>query len=135
VFHRHRLRDDRDAAGGRRAVPDLTAAVTRLDAAFGFRWPHYARRVSTVPFADSILAFCYRNWIGGFVAGMAALAYVRDYRAIGEFTIAYVLTALAAVACFDVFALGSVTAFHLPGHHPSSCGPDYLRAFSTVRKG
>lgn len=126
-------------AAGTRPVPDITAFALRFDAALGFRWFDYVRHVSAVPGLDALLQTCYRNWIAEFVIAMAALAYIGDFRKIGEFTVAYLLTGAASVAClacFDMYSLHSAAAFGLPGfHHPSAAGPETLKALLLLRSG
>jgi hypothetical protein len=126
-------------AAGAHPVPDITASALRFDEAFGFRWFDYVRRVSSTPGLDTLLATCYRNWIAEFVVAMAALAYVRNFQAIGEFTIAYLLTGgvtIVCFACFDMLSLHSAAAFTLPGfHHPSAAGPESLKALRLLRSG
>jgi membrane-associated phospholipid phosphatase len=126
-------------AAGAHPVPDITASALRFDEAFGFRWFDYVRQVSSTPGLDTLLGTCYRNWIAEFVVAMAALAYVRNFRAIGEFTIGYLLTGgvtIVCFACFEMRWLHSAAAFTLPGfHHPSAGGPESLKALRLLRSG
>jgi membrane-associated phospholipid phosphatase len=126
-------------AAATRPILDLTAEAHRLDAALGFRWFDYVRTVSAVPGLDDLMSLCYRNWLGEFAAAMAALAFLRQYRRIGEFTVAYLLTAGATILCFayvDVVAINSVAAFQLTGfHHPTAGGPHYLSTLRALRSG
>jgi membrane-associated phospholipid phosphatase len=126
-------------AAATRPILDLTTRVTRLDAALGFHWFEYVRSVSAIPGLDAVLSLCYRNWLGEFAVAMAALAYLRQYRNIGEFTIAYLLTAGATILCFacvDVVAVNSAAAFAMPGwHHPTAGGPHYLNTLRGLRSG
>ncbi len=126
-------------AAGTRPIVDLTAEATRLDAALGFHWFDYVRTVSSIPGLDGVFAACYRNWLGEFAVAMAVLAYCRQYRNIGEFTVAYLLTAGATILCFafvDVVAVNSVAAFTTPGwRHPTAGGPNYLNTLRGLRSG
>jgi len=126
-------------AAATRPIVDLTEPAHRLDAALGFHWFDYVRTVSAIPGLDGLLSVCYRNWLGEFAVAMAILAFLRRYRAIGEFTVAYLLTAAATILCFafvDVFSINSAAAFDMPGlHHPSASGPHYLSTLRALRSG
>jgi membrane-associated phospholipid phosphatase len=126
-------------AAATRPILDLTAEAHRLDGALGFHWFDYVRTVSAIPGLDALLSLCYRNWLGEFAVAMALLAYLRQYREIGEFTVAYLLTAGATILCFafiDVFSVNSAAAFAMPGlHHPTASGPHYLSTLRALRSG
>jgi len=120
-------------------APDATALVERIDGVFGFHWFNYAYIVSEDAPLCRLLEICYRGWIAEFVVAMAALVYYAKFKAIGEFTVAYMLTSFATVAifaCLDVRSLESVAAYGLPHfHHPSGAGPHYLEGVKALRSG
>ncbi len=120
-------------------APEITRAIERIDHVFGFYWFDYAHFVGGIALLRETFRFCYFNWLTGMILALVALAFVREYRAIGEFAIAFVLVCLTIIAifgCVDVRALASVAAFTQPGYHvPSSAGPAYLHALEALRAG
>jgi membrane-associated phospholipid phosphatase len=117
----------------------ISPLIQRLDHAAGFDWLSYATFVGSMPPLSATLQFCYSNWMREFVVALAAMAYLRKYEAMYEFTIAYVIAGMSTLgltAALDVKSYEAVATYAIAGfHHPVGVSPEYLAKVTALRAG
>ena len=121
------------------AIP-VSHLVEDLDHSVGFNWVSFSQAVNVLPFLSEALGFCYRNWMREFAVLFAALAFVRRFDDLEEFTTVYILAGMATLSVSGLLDSKSYEALNAAGsvsglHIPSGIGQPSLEKVLALRAG
>jgi len=117
----------------------ISRAIEAADHAIGFRWLAFTQTANAIPGLGGLLAFCYRSWMSEFALLFVALACLRKFEELEEFTTVYILAGMATLSVsglVDAKSYEAVAAWAAPGLHvPGGVSPIYLEKITALRAG
>jgi PAP2 superfamily len=117
----------------------ISQLIAHADHAVGFHWFAFASTVGGIHWLWATLEFCYSNWMREFVVALIAMAYLKKYDDIYEFTFAYVFAGMATLSVtmfLDSQSYEAVATYALSGFpHPVGIGPEAVAKANGLRAG
>jgi membrane-associated phospholipid phosphatase len=100
----------------------ISQLIHDSDALVGFEWIKFSEVAHKVPYLSEALGFCYKNWMREIFLVVMILTYCRKFDRLKEFSVAYILTGMAAITMsgllysqsYDALAAYSTPGAHLP---------------------
>lgn len=116
---------------------DFTEAIRAADHALGFDWLTFSRIMSSLPYVDEVIGFCYQQWITEFVVVVVLLSAVKQTGEVFRLIFAYIVSGTAMVlvsGVLDVKSVDAVSAYAISSiHHPTGVNPYYLQLLTSLR--
>jgi membrane-associated phospholipid phosphatase len=118
------------------AVSDL---IHQGDALIGFEWIKFSVIVHGIPYLSETLGFCYKNWMREIFLVVMILTFSGKFKRLKEFSVAYILTGMAAITVSGLLysqSYDALVAYSTPGAHlPTGFTQEVFDKAERLRQG
>jgi membrane-associated phospholipid phosphatase len=117
----------------------ISRLIHDADALVGFEWIKFSIIVHKIPYLSETLGFCYKNWMREIFLVVMILTYRGKFDRLKEFSVAYILTGMAAITVSGLLysqSYDALIAYSTPGAHlPTGFTQEVFDKAERLRQG